>query len=91
MLRRADSVTAESCGPALLLALLMFILAAAGLGSSLFPFVVRDQLTVWQAASSRAALMVNPIGVCIRVPAILARTVLACRVFHRKARELTCG
>ena len=72
MLRCADSGTAESCGLPLLLALPMFILATAGLGSSLFPFVVRDQFTVWQAASRRAALMVNPIGVCIRVPAILA-------------------
>jgi cytochrome d ubiquinol oxidase subunit II len=31
------------------------------------------------------------IGVCISVPAILAYTVLAYRIFHGKARELTYG
>jgi cytochrome d ubiquinol oxidase subunit II len=73
------------------LAVGVFVLAAAGLGYSLFPYVVMDRLTVWEAASSPAALKVILIGVAISVPAILAYTVLAYRIFHGKARELTYG
>jgi cytochrome d ubiquinol oxidase subunit II len=47
-----------------------------------------DRLTIWQAASSPAALKVILIGVAISVPAIAAYTVLAYRVFRGKASEL---
>jgi cytochrome d ubiquinol oxidase subunit II len=91
LLRQPARVLGESCWVPFALAVGVFLLAAAGLGYSLFPYVVMDRLTVWQAASSAAALKVILIGVCISVPAILAYTVLAYRIFHGKARELTYG
>ncbi len=67
----------------------MFVLGFLGLAYSIYPFVVIDRLTIWQAASSPAALKVILIGVCISVPAIAAYTVFSYRVFHGKATELT--
>jgi len=66
----------------------VFMLGFFGLAYSLYPYVVMDRMTIWQAASSPAALKVILIGVAISVPAIAAYTVLAYRVFGGKASEL---
>ena len=66
----------------------VFVLGFLGLAYSLYPFVVIDRLTIWQAASSPAALKVILFGVCISVPAIAAYTVFSYRVFRGKASEL---
>jgi cytochrome d ubiquinol oxidase subunit II len=70
---------------------LVFLLGFLGLAYSIYPFVVMDKLTLWQAASSSAALKVILIGVCITVPAIAGYTVFSYRVFRGKASELTYG
>ncbi len=67
------------------------VLGACGLAYSLFPYVVMDQLTVWQAASSTASLQMILIGCAITVPAILGYTVFSYRVFRGKASALTYG
>ena len=66
----------------------VFVFGFLGLAYSLYPYVVIDRLTVWQAASSPAALKVILVGVCISVPAIAAYTVFSYRVFRGKADEL---
>ena len=66
----------------------VFVLGFLGLAYSLYPYVVIDRLTIWQAASSPAALKVILFGVCISVPAIAAYTVFSYRVFSGKATEL---
>jgi cytochrome d ubiquinol oxidase subunit II len=66
----------------------VFVLGFIGLAYSIYPFVVIDRLTIWEAASSPAALKVILIGVCISVPAIAAYTVFSYRVFWGKATEL---
>jgi cytochrome bd ubiquinol oxidase subunit II len=66
----------------------VFVLGFFGLAYSIFPYVVMDRLTLWQAASSPAALKVILIGVCISVPAIAGYTVFAYRVFGGKATAL---
>jgi len=66
----------------------VFLLGFFGMAYGLYPYVVMDRLTIWQAASSPEALKVILIGVAISVPAIAARTVLACRLFRGKAGEL---
>jgi cytochrome d ubiquinol oxidase subunit II len=70
------------------LLILVFLLGFLGLAYSIYPYVVIDQLTIWQAASSPAALKVILIGVCISVPAIAAYTVFSYRVFRGKTGEL---
>jgi cytochrome d ubiquinol oxidase subunit II len=66
----------------------VFVLAFLGLSYSVYPYVVLDRLTIWQAASSPAALKVILFGVAIAVPAIAGYTVFAYRVFRGKAGEL---
>jgi len=66
----------------------VFVLGFLGLAYSIYPFVVIDKLTIWQAASSPAALKVILFGVCISVPAIAGYTVFSYRVFRGKTGEL---
>jgi cytochrome d ubiquinol oxidase subunit II len=81
-------VLGKLCWLPFTLVITVFILGFFGLAYSLFPYVVMDKLTIWQAASSPAALKVILIGVVISVPPIAAYTVLAYRVFSGKASEL---
>ena len=55
---------------------------------SIYPFVVIDRLTIWQAASSPEALKIILIGVCVSVPVIIAYTGFSYRVFRGKTIEL---
>ncbi len=66
----------------------VFLLGFLGLAYSIYPFVVIDRLTVWQAASSTESLEFILVGVCISVPAIAAYTVYSYRVFRGKTGEL---
>jgi cytochrome d ubiquinol oxidase subunit II len=70
------------------LLILVFVLGFLGLAYSIFPYVVIGQLTIWQAASSPAALKVILVGACISVPAIVGYTVFSYRVFRGKTGEL---
>jgi len=53
----------------------VFLLGFLGLAYSIYPFVVIDRLTVWQAASSTESLEFILVGVCISVPAIAGYTI----------------
>ena len=64
----------------------IFALAFAGLAYSLFPYVVMDRMTIWEAASHPSALKFVLAGVIIVVPFLLAYTAFAYRVFRGKAR-----
>ena len=66
----------------------VFVLGFLGLAYSIYPFVVIDKLTIWQAASSPEALKFILFGVCISVPAIAGYTVFSYRVFRGKTGEL---
>jgi len=67
----------------------IFGLAFVGLAYSLFPFLVVDRVTIWQAASATESLFVIFWGVCVVLPAILGYTIYAYRVFGGKASELS--
>ena len=67
----------------------VFLLGAIGLAYSLFPYVVMDRLTVWEAASATESLVVIGIGCAITVPTIAGYTIYSYRVFAGKVRELT--
>jgi cytochrome d ubiquinol oxidase subunit II len=66
----------------------VFVLAFYGLGYSLFPWLVVDQISIWQAASSTAALQVIFYGVLVVLPVIIGYTVYAYRVFWGKSTAL---
>ena len=87
-LLNSHRIRGKLCWLPFALLVLVFVLGFLGLAYSLYPFVVIDQLTIWQAASSPAALKVILVGVAVAVPAIAAYTVLAYRIFGGKATEL---
>lgn len=66
----------------------IFLLAFYGLAYSLFPWLVMDKLTLWQAASSTEALTVIFWGVVVVLPIIIGYTVFAYRVFWGKTTVL---
>jgi len=70
---------------------LIFLLAFLGLAYSIYPYVVLDQLTIWDAASSTEALAVILIGVAITLPVIIIYTIFMYRVFWGKATTLSYG
>ena len=87
-LLNSHRIRGKLCWLPFALLVLVFVLGFLGLAYSLYPFVVIDQLTIWQAASSPAALKVILVGVAVAVPAIAAYTVLAYRIFGGKATDL---
>ncbi|MDR7149825.1 cytochrome d ubiquinol oxidase subunit II [Hydrogenophaga palleronii] len=87
-LLRTRQVRGPLCWLPFVLLVLVFVLGFLGLAYSLYPYVVLDQLTIWDAASSPEALKVILVGVCISVPAIAGYTVFSYRVFRGKTSEL---
>ena len=87
-LLNSQAVRGAECWVPFVLLIMVFVLGFLGLAYSIYPFVVIDKLTIWQAASSPEALKVILIGTCISVPAIAAYTVFSYRVFRGKTGEL---
>jgi cytochrome d ubiquinol oxidase subunit II len=77
--------------PPFVLAVWVFVFAFAGLAYSMYPYLVFDRLTIWQAAAARESLMIVFVGTCFVLPMIVGYTVFAYRVFWGKARVLTYG
>ncbi|HEY5899253.1 MAG TPA: cytochrome d ubiquinol oxidase subunit II [Burkholderiales bacterium] len=67
-------------------AVAIYVLAFAGLAYSLFPYVVIDRLTIWQAAAHDSALAFVGIGALIVLPFIAGYTLYSYRVFRGKVR-----
>jgi len=67
----------------------IFTLAFLGLAYSLFPYVVIDRLTLWEAAAHPSALWMIFYGTAVVLPFLIAYTFFAYRVFGGKVRTLT--
>ena len=67
-------------------AVAIYVLAFSGLAYSLFPYVVMDSLTIWDAAAHPSALSFMLVGALIVLPFIVGYTVYAYRVFRGKVR-----
>jgi len=66
----------------------VFMLAFYGLAYSLFPWLVIDQIHIWQAATAPAAMKVIFVGAAVVLPVIVGYTVFAYRVFWGKSTAL---
>jgi cytochrome bd ubiquinol oxidase subunit II len=88
LLKSQRILSNKLCGLPFALVIGVFILGFFGLAYSLYPFVVIDRLTLWQAASSPASLKVILWGVALTVPAIIGYTIYMYRVFGGKVRQL---
>jgi cytochrome d ubiquinol oxidase subunit II len=67
-------------------AVAIFTIAFAGLAYSIFPYIVIDRLTIWDAAAHPSALKVLFWGAAVVLPFIVLYTVLAYRIFRGKAK-----
>ncbi len=63
------------------------VLAFLGLAYSIFPYIVIDRMTIWEAASHESALRFVLWGAAIVLPCIAGYTLFAYRVFRGKVRS----
>jgi len=68
------------------LTLALFALSYAGLGISMYPYIVPQSITIWQAAAPENSLRFLLIGVAVLIPLILGYTAWAYWVFRSKVR-----
>ncbi len=68
---------------------LICVMASIGLGYSLFPNVIVDRMTIWEAAAAVESLEFTLVGVVLTLPVIIVYTVFVYRIFHGKATELS--
>jgi cytochrome d ubiquinol oxidase subunit II len=68
------------------LTLLLFLLSYAGLGISMYPYIVPQSITIWQAAAPLNSQLFMLVGVAILIPLILVYTGWAYWVFRGKVR-----
>jgi cytochrome d ubiquinol oxidase subunit II len=69
-----------------LLSLALFALSYAGLGISMYPYIVPQSITIWQAASPETSQVFMLFGVAVLVPLILGYTAWAYWVFRGKVK-----
>jgi cytochrome bd ubiquinol oxidase subunit II len=68
------------------LSLALFALSYAGLGISMYPFIVPQSITIWQAAAPPSSQLFMLVGVAVLIPLILGYTAWAYWVFRGKVR-----
>ena len=71
------------------LSLLLFLLSYAGLGISMYPYIVPQSITIWQAAAPANSQVFMLVGVAVLIPLILAYTGWAYWVFRGKVQPGT--
>jgi cytochrome bd ubiquinol oxidase subunit II len=69
------------------LSLLLFALSYAGLGISMWPYIVPHSITIWQAAAPDNSLVFMSYGVAVLIPLILGYTAWAYYVFRGKVQH----
>jgi cytochrome d ubiquinol oxidase subunit II len=67
-------------------AVAIFAISFLGLAYSLYPYVVIDKLTIWEAAAHPSSLRVVLVGAAVVLPFIVAYTAISYRVFRGKAK-----
>ena len=71
--------------------IVIVIMAGIGLGYSLYPYIVIDQINLWDAASDKSSLLIILFGVVLTVPMIIAYTAFVYYIFRGKATKLSYG
>lgn len=91
MLYRSDLIKAGYAWTIMAGTVLICVMAALGLAYSLFPYIVIDRITVWEAAAATSSLLFVLAGVIVVLPAIIGYTVFIYKVFGGKATDLNYG
>lgn len=87
-LKRLANKPNVGCWQPFLAAVGIFSVSFFALGFSFFPYIVPNQLTIWQAVSAPESLNFIFWGAIIVIPTILMYTAYSYRVFWGKVREL---
>lgn len=66
----------------------LWVMAFGGMAYSFYPYVVPEQITIYEAASAPESLFIILIGTCVVLPTIMGYTVLSYVIFRGKATEL---
>jgi cytochrome d ubiquinol oxidase subunit II len=91
VLTRPKAVTAGYGWVVFVSTVMIFMLSFLGLAYSIYPYIVIDRLTVWQAAAAHESLVFIFVGVAITLPAIIVYTIFMYRVFWGRASTLSYG
>jgi cytochrome d ubiquinol oxidase subunit II len=67
----------------------IFLLAFHGLAYSLFPYLIIERMTIWEAAAAPESLMVIFVGAIIVLPVVIGYSIYAFRIFRGKTTELS--
>jgi cytochrome d ubiquinol oxidase subunit II len=70
-------------------AVVLMVLGFFGMAYSFYPYIVPEQLTIWQAAAATESLAIILVGTLVVLPMILGYTVLAYVIFRGKATKLS--
>lgn len=70
-------------------AVVLMVLGFFGMAYSFYPYIVPEQLTIWEAAASTESLSIILVGTLFVLPMILGYTVLAYVIFRGKATKLS--
>jgi cytochrome d ubiquinol oxidase subunit II len=65
----------------------IFLCSYTGIGISFFPYLIPNQLTIWQAAAPATTLRFILVGVAIMLPILFAYTLYAYYVFRGKTKN----
>jgi cytochrome d ubiquinol oxidase subunit II len=71
--------------------ILICLMATLGLAYSLYPYVIIDRLTIFDAAAAPSSLLFVLVGALIVLPFTIGYTIFVYRVFRGKATDLSYG
>jgi cytochrome d ubiquinol oxidase subunit II len=71
------------------LSVAIFILAFLGIAYSMFPYIVVDKMTIWEAASATESLWVIFWGTVVVLPTIIGYTIYSYRIFWGETEPLS--
>lgn len=74
-----------------LMSMAVFSLAFIGIAYSFFPYIIPEQMTIWEAAASSEALFIMLIGSAVVLPIIAGYSAYAYYIFRGKARDYGYG
>ncbi len=89
LLRMLPRENDSLCWLPFILTIGIFILCFHGLAYSFYPYIVPGRLLIGEAAAAPESLLIIFIGALIVLPFLIGYTVLAYRIFHGKARDLS--
>ena len=71
------------------LSVAIFVLAFLGIAYSMFPYIVVDKMTIWEAASATESLWVIFWGTVVVLPTIIGYTIYSYRIFWGETEPLS--